>query len=401
MNLDDLEKKTREESFYSFFRTLKEYSIDERFKNDKERMSKELFEMFKGDKKREIIIFTPNKERLDKITIKKRQIKFPFDKIFLEYPIIKRISEDSIIICSGFLFFKPKEENKKNIMMCSIAYTFYKKENDDYLQYGQSISHLAFREEEIFELNDNPEHHYAEIENFRPTEYFFLQIKEVIQKFVYTIEKKEYTSYKKWTPSGLIEKEIVYSYDRAGHKRHFWKDSGKFRLLDLPHEELIKKGYGIDEIVFRNNELRRDVPFKFINQTKVGDKKDNQTNKIENRRIYLLGKKNLRIENKIFDILKQIFPDKLIRRHDRITLKGLELDFNIPELKIAIEYDGEQHFDKELYKKIYGEGFEAQVKRDKLKNKLCSKKNIKLIRIKYNEDISKRNIKKKLLPFIY
>jgi very-short-patch-repair endonuclease len=102
------------------------------------------------------------------------------------------------------------------------------------------------------------------------------------------------------------------------------------------------------------------------------------------------------MENKIFDILKQIFQDKLIRRHDRITLKGLELDFMIPELRLAIEYDGEQHFDKELYKKLYGEGFEEQLKRDRAKEKLCIKKNIKLIRIKYNEEISKRNIHKKI-----
>jgi len=177
------------------------------------------------------------------------------------------------------------------------------------------------------------------------------------------------------------------------HKRHFWKDSGKFIIPTLPKEELIKKGYGIDEVVYRNGELRRDVPFTLINQYIIGKGKKI---KKDNRVISFIKRKNLRQEDKIYKILLSLLPTNIIRRHDRKTLKGIELDFNIPELRLGIEYDGEQHFDKELYKKLYGDGFDEQVKRDKLKNKLCSRKNIKLIRIKYNEPLTKTHIKNKI-----
>ena len=100
-------------------------------------------------------------------------------------------------------------------------------------------------------------------------------------------------------------------------------------------------------------------------------------------------------------VLREIFQDEVIRKHDRKVLHGLELDFLIYNKKkrrerIAFEYDGEQHFDKNLYKKLYGDGFEEQVKRDRIKDKLCNKKNIRLIRIKYNEPITKSHILKRL-----
>lgn len=64
--------------------------------------------------------------------------------------------------------------------------------------------------------------------------------------------------------------------------------------------------------------------------------------------------------------------------------------------RLAFEYDGEQHYDKELYEKLYGVGFEEQQKRDNLKNKLCKKKQITLIRIKYNEPLTKTHLIKRI-----
>lgn len=62
---------------------------------------------------------------------------------------------------------------------------------------------------------------------------------------------------------------------------------------------------------------------------------------------------------------------------------GLQsLDFYLDELNIGIEYDGVQHF--EPVETFGGEGaFEIQKTRDKIKNELCEKNNIKLIRIPY------------------
>lgn len=214
---------------------------------------------------------------------------------------------------------------------------------------------------------------------------------QLMRKLIYKINKKEYTTYKKHSNGVYTENKIVYVGDVRSHKRHFWEDSGKFIIPKLPKEIILARGYKIDELVFRNGELRRDIPYTIISEFKIGLEKK-QKNKIYD----MIKKRIWRCEEKIYKILREIYPDKIIRRHDRRTLKGLELDFNIPELRLGIEYDGEQHFDEELYKKLYGEGFHEQVRRDRMKNVACRRKKIKLVRIKYDEPLNKTHIKKRL-----
>lgn len=68
----------------------------------------------------------------------------------------------------------------------------------------------------------------------------------------------------------------------------------------------------------------------------------------------------------------------------------LKFDFFLPEKNICIEYDGQQHF----YPIRYFGGklaFELQKIKDGIKNEYCYKKDIKLIRIKYDMEESEIN----------
>lgn len=66
--------------------------------------------------------------------------------------------------------------------------------------------------------------------------------------------------------------------------------------------------------------------------------------------------------------------------------RNLKFDFYLPDYNICIEYDGEQHYKSIKY--FGGEkGFSIIQKRDKIKNDFCKNHNIRLIRIKYNENI--------------
>lgn len=60
--------------------------------------------------------------------------------------------------------------------------------------------------------------------------------------------------------------------------------------------------------------------------------------------------------------------------------RPLRFDFYIPEIRTAIEYDGEQHFKPETK---YAQKFEDIQENDKIKNDYCYDKGIKLIRIHY------------------
>lgn len=79
--------------------------------------------------------------------------------------------------------------------------------------------------------------------------------------------------------------------------------------------------------------------------------------------------------------------------------KRLAFDFYIPKFNICIEYDGIQHYiptyfgtrkkkSKEQIKKLELKEFKSIQKRDLKKNEFCKNNNIKLIRIKYDEDIN-------------
>ena len=67
---------------------------------------------------------------------------------------------------------------------------------------------------------------------------------------------------------------------------------------------------------------------------------------------------------------------------------NLVFDFYIPNLNLAIEYDGIQHF-RPI--KFFGgnKSLDSQRKRDKKKDEYCIKNNIHLLRIPYDQDIDK------------
>ncbi|CAH6419524.1 Hypothetical protein POVR2_LOCUS26, partial [uncultured virus] len=64
------------------------------------------------------------------------------------------------------------------------------------------------------------------------------------------------------------------------------------------------------------------------------------------------------------------------------TKRNLELDLYIPELSLAVEYDGAQH--RKVVKKFHRNGqadLDAQRERDVLKDALCKQAGIHLIRV--------------------
>ena len=86
------------------------------------------------------------------------------------------------------------------------------------------------------------------------------------------------------------------------------------------------------------------------------------------------------MENRSIDFIQQkTFPeckDKQV----------LQFDFYLPEYNICIEYDGIQHFESKEY---FGgdKQFIITQRHDNIKDEYCMNNNIKMIRIKYNEDV--------------
>lgn len=81
---------------------------------------------------------------------------------------------------------------------------------------------------------------------------------------------------------------------------------------------------------------------------------------------------------------------------DCVYRKELPFDFYIKDLNIAIEYDGEQHFNKTCFG-MSDEEFTELKMRDEIKTQYCKNNNIKLIRIPYFEFDNIDNILNELL----
>ena len=92
----------------------------------------------------------------------------------------------------------------------------------------------------------------------------------------------------------------------------------------------------------------------------------------------------------LLGIVKEIFLNQIIVLEHNIAEYGsLFLDIYLPQLLIAFEFDGEQHFTYSKYFHKYRQAFLESKKRDQAKESRCAQLGIKLIRVKFDEVITK------------
>lgn len=124
-------------------------------------------------------------------------------------------------------------------------------------------------------------------------------------------------------------------------------------------------------------------------------------NKFFNNEFFLIDKKHVwKSEYLVFEICKKLYGEKnVLFQHRpfflRVGKSQLSYDIFIPKIKIAIEYQGKQHYEPVSF---FGgeESFRQQQQRDKQKLQLSKENNIKLIYISYKEEISKSLIQDKI-----
>lgn len=105
-------------------------------------------------------------------------------------------------------------------------------------------------------------------------------------------------------------------------------------------------------------------------------------------------------ETFLYNIIKILFSDyEIIREASPKWLDRQRFDIFIPNLNLAIEYQGEQHF-KAVSRFGGEEGLKKAKERDKLKYKLAKKNNISIIYFKYNEILTEESVKRKLKQFL-
>lgn len=102
----------------------------------------------------------------------------------------------------------------------------------------------------------------------------------------------------------------------------------------------------------------------------------------------------------LFRVVSDAFSDLSVISHYRPEwLQGLELDIYIEEYKIAIEYQGIQHYQPV---KHWGgqEGFIKRRTNDIKKKLLCEQNGVRLIYFTYQEEITYELVVRRLLPYL-
>lgn len=163
----------------------------------------------------------------------------------------------------------------------------------------------------------------------------------------------------------------------------------KAALKNSLHEQVLQHSQGhnipetIEDIYRKASKLDKEINNYIENITR----KEFGVRKIGDRWIS---------ETILFNIVKKLYPDEEILRHYRPDwLEKLELDIFIAGKKIALEYQGQQHYHPI---KAWGgeEAFRNLVQRDKKKALICKELGVCLIPIKYTEPLNEDHIKSRI-----
>lgn len=104
-------------------------------------------------------------------------------------------------------------------------------------------------------------------------------------------------------------------------------------------------------------------------------------------------------ETQLYKLIRALFPDYEVMREASPDWLGKQrLDIFVPEIDLAIEYQGEQHYKPVS---IFGgeEGLKKSKERDVQKLNLCKSNKIDLVYFKYDENITESLVEKKLRKY--
>ena len=96
-------------------------------------------------------------------------------------------------------------------------------------------------------------------------------------------------------------------------------------------------------------------------------------------------------------IVREIFPNqKIVLEHNVAKTGSLFVDIFLPQLMIAFEYDGEQHFTYSEHFHGSQEAFRASKRRDTTKSIRCIELGITLVRVRFDDKLTKDLVVEKL-----
>jgi hypothetical protein len=102
----------------------------------------------------------------------------------------------------------------------------------------------------------------------------------------------------------------------------------------------------------------------------------------------------------MYQVIKQIFPDDLVLREASPSWLGRQrLDVFLPQRNLALEYQGEQHY--QAVSAFGGpEALARTIERDALKKRLCEENSVELVYVRFSDPLSMPSLKHRLRRFL-
>ena len=101
-------------------------------------------------------------------------------------------------------------------------------------------------------------------------------------------------------------------------------------------------------------------------------------------------------EDQLYDLVHKLFKSaKILRESSPEWLRGLRFDIYLPEYNLAIEHQGQQHYEPVDF---WGgkEGFKNTVRRDNLKRKRCKENGVSLVEVRYDQTLTEASLRHRL-----
>ena len=92
-------------------------------------------------------------------------------------------------------------------------------------------------------------------------------------------------------------------------------------------------------------------------------------------------------------------PHEVVHHYRGEEMERLEIDIWIPTLKLAIEYQGEQHY-QPIERWGGADGLKKRKENDKRKRELCRRNGFVLVEFVHSEELTEASVAKKLSRYL-
>lgn len=116
--------------------------------------------------------------------------------------------------------------------------------------------------------------------------------------------------------------------------------------------------------------------------------------------MHVLGLSRWQRESALYGFVRDLFPDhRVLREATPEWLGRMRIDIYLPELNLAVEHQGEQHYRPIA---VFGgeEAHRRVLERDQLKRRLCSDNGVQVVDFRFDAPLTKISVKHRLRSFL-